>query len=46
MGSEPQRDREHRRHADGYQKVYDLGKDILHRLNMRPGSPVRQPGIG
>jgi hypothetical protein len=37
MGNELQRERDHRRHADGNQKVYDPGKDILHRLTMRPG---------
>ena len=37
MGNEPQRERNHRRHADGNQKVCELDKDIIRRLTMCPG---------
>ena len=37
MGNEPQRERDHGRHANGNQKVCELDKDIIHRLTMRPG---------
>jgi len=43
VGSESQPDCDYRRHADGNQKVYDLGKDIHHRPTMRPGSPFASP---
>ena len=47
MGNVPDRERGHRRRADGNQKAYDLGNDRLHRLTMRPEWLVFQrAGLG